>query len=370
MKKILVLFIFLPILTSISSASKIEFDFKDDFVQIRFNKIHISKISTNTKRKIITLNSNSNLDKDFKVIDYKIIKTINVRNNSIKIKLRKNRNYIFTNRSLVIYYDFPQNGLITNEIVEVYKKPQSNSEKITEVLLGTIVEVTEEKDDLLKVKIPEQNGYTGWIIKDNVDLLIKHKVDSEYERIVSSKWVYLKTLNGRIKLSAGTKYKIIQRKSSKFKIELPTGLTGWIKKDNRNFKKGNYTKDISGIRKKITNTSKNFLGVPYKWGGTSYRGLDCSGFVYLVFKINGIQLPRDSSPQYKYSQNIELRNLKMGDLVFFQTYRRGPSHVGIYLGTNRFIHASSKKGVTISNLKENYYQNKIYGAGRVIKRKD
>lgn len=108
------------------------------------------------------------------------------------------------------------------------------------------------------------------------------------------------------------------------------------------------------------------MGVPYVWGGVSPSGFDCSGFTQFVLKKNGISIPRVTSDQYGAGVAVSKSNLRVGDLVFFTTYKAGPSHVGFYLGDGKFIHASSSKGVTISSLDSSYYSSRYIGARRVI----
>lgn len=117
----------------------------------------------------------------------------------------------------------------------------------------------------------------------------------------------------------------------------------------------------------ITSSSKNYLGVPYVWGGTSPSGFDCSGFIYYVFLNNGIAIPRTTDLQYYNAGTwVSYNNLEPGDLVFFTTYAPGPSHVGMYLGNGQFIQASSSKGVTISDLSNSYFSARYIGAKRII----
>ena len=135
-----------------------------------------------------------------------------------------------------------------------------------------------------------------------------------------------------------------------------------LKKSN-NYIAGN----TSSKTDKIVATAKKYIGVPYVWGGESPSGFDCSGFVQYVFKVHGISLNRTTETQYKHGSHVSKSNLKPGDLVFFQnTYRAGISHVGIYVGNGQFIHASSSKGVTISNLSSSYYTSHYYGARRIL----
>ena len=117
----------------------------------------------------------------------------------------------------------------------------------------------------------------------------------------------------------------------------------------------------------IIATAKKYIGVPYVWGGETPKGFDCSGYVQYVFQAHGIRLNRTTDTQYKQGTYVSKSNLKPGDLVFFQnTYRAGISHVGIYIGDGKFIHASSSKGVTISDLSSSYYTAHYYGARRIV----
>lgn len=119
----------------------------------------------------------------------------------------------------------------------------------------------------------------------------------------------------------------------------------------------------SGIRGQIVSEAKKYIGVPYLWGGTTPGGFDCSGFTQYVLKQCGISIPRTTELQYTFGTYISKSQLQPGDLVFLQnTYREGISHVGIYIGNGQMIHASSSKGVTVSNLSTSYYTQHYYGA--------
>lgn len=114
----------------------------------------------------------------------------------------------------------------------------------------------------------------------------------------------------------------------------------------------------------------SLVGSPYRLGGTSPQtGLDCSGFVGHVYKqITGVLLPRDSRMISETAQPLDQAELQPGDLVFFNTLNRAYSHVGIYLGDDRFVHASSSRtgGVMVSNLGDRYWRQRFDGARRVV----
>ncbi|MBR1512021.1 MAG: C40 family peptidase, partial [Acidaminococcaceae bacterium] len=119
------------------------------------------------------------------------------------------------------------------------------------------------------------------------------------------------------------------------------------------------------MTRNILRTAYSMLGVPYMFGGTSPGGFDCSGFVCYVFGKAGISLPRMADLQYDAVTRISTSNLRSGDLVFFQTYAPGASHVGIYVGDGKFIHASSSKGISVAEVFTGYWGARYLGAGRV-----
>ncbi len=118
------------------------------------------------------------------------------------------------------------------------------------------------------------------------------------------------------------------------------------------------------IFKKLKNT-------PYVFGGGNpKRGLDCSSFTMYVYKKLGVKLPRTARAQFNKGVPVDLKDLKVGDLVFFRTYARYPSHVGIYIGNGRFVHFSSMfHGLAISSMKHPYFKRRFIGARRVLSEK-
>ncbi|MBD8005758.1 C40 family peptidase [Bacillus norwichensis] len=117
----------------------------------------------------------------------------------------------------------------------------------------------------------------------------------------------------------------------------------------------------------IVKESKKHLGVRYLYGGTTPKGFDCSGFTSYTFKKKKVKLPRTAAEQYKKGKSVSKKNLKAGDLVFFKTTSKTKiSHVGIYVGNNKFIH-SAGKGVSVTSINDPYYwKSKYAGARRVL----
>ncbi len=117
----------------------------------------------------------------------------------------------------------------------------------------------------------------------------------------------------------------------------------------------------------ILETATQYLGTPYKWAGASpSEGFDCSGFVYYVYSQHGFNMARTADKQFLQGQSIELNALEPGDMVFFETYTAGISHVGIYAGNDLFIHApKTGRDVSYDSLASGYYQSRYRGAKRL-----
>lgn len=123
--------------------------------------------------------------------------------------------------------------------------------------------------------------------------------------------------------------------------------------------------DLDSISE-LKKTAYSFIGTKYRFGGTTRRGLDCSSFVQHVFRELDVTLPRTAREQFHVGNTVAPGDLQKGDLLFFQTYARFPSHVGIYLGNNKMIHASSRdRRVVISSVDTPYYRARFIGAKRI-----
>jgi len=117
----------------------------------------------------------------------------------------------------------------------------------------------------------------------------------------------------------------------------------------------------------LYDTIATWLGTPYRYSGSCEKGIDCSGFVNVLYdRVFGKRIgARNSAEIYSSVYKLDLSELKEGDLVFFRIYRKRISHVGLFLGNNKFVHASTSKGVIISDLNEPYYRKYFAGAGRL-----
>ena len=121
------------------------------------------------------------------------------------------------------------------------------------------------------------------------------------------------------------------------------------------------------LARNIINTAMQYLGTPYRYGGTTAAGFDCSGFVMYVFGQNGVSLPHSSISQASLGVAVDRLGLAPADLVFFMTGGSSRiNHVGIYIGDGKFVHASTNKGITITSLSDDTYASDYVGARRVL----
>ena len=178
-----------------------------------------------------------------------------------------------------------------------------------------------------------------------------------------------------------TRYKVVKKKRTSHKklvaslSHLDTVSLKGTKKTKKpktfahaNIFSGN-KKSFSAKCKRIETSAKRKLGKRYVWGASGTKNTyDCSSFTKYVYRKNGISIPRTSIKQSKYGKYVKRKDLKKGDLIFFDTSKRRKgyvNHVGIYLGNNKFIHASSaKKKVVITSLDKNFYSKRYKGARR------
>ncbi len=134
-----------------------------------------------------------------------------------------------------------------------------------------------------------------------------------------------------------------------------------------------YFSQIMGVAASATSNVKlyqfvyDWLGTPYRLGGDTKKGIDCSGFAYEVYeKVFNTVIGNNSRNIFSMVNPVSKDELQEGDLVFFKIRSKAISHVGVYLGNNKFAHASSSRGVMISNLNESYWQRYYYKGGRLI----
>ena len=205
----------------------------------------------------------------------------------------------------------------TFSVINLYKKPSIKSEVVTQMLYGDSFSVSKKTQRWLKIKIKEDN-YKGYIRRKNFSHYMKptHKVN-----ILKSK-IYNHPNKKKInELSFGSKIKITNSKKNFCKF-----FKGWISKND--------IKPITFKQKDFFKKIKLFKNIKYKWGGKSFRGIDCSGLVQVCLNFNNIFCPRDAKDQVKYfKRDINLRKIKKNDILFWK------GHVAVALSKKQLIHA-------------------------------
>ena len=205
----------------------------------------------------------------------------------------------------------------TFSVINLYKKPSIKSEVVTQMLYGDSFSVSKKTQRWLKIKIKEDN-YKGYIRRKNFSHYMKptHKVN-----ILKSK-IYNHPNKKKInELSFGSKIKITNSKKNFCKF-----FRGWISKND--------IKPITFKQKDLFKKITLFKNIKYKWGGKSFRGIDCSGLVQICLNFNNIFCPRDARDQVKYfKREINFQKIKKNDILFWK------GHVAVALSKKRLIHA-------------------------------
>jgi len=264
---------------------------------------------------------------------------------------------------------------------DVYAQPDLNSERLTQCIYGDVLRIEAEHPGWYQVKIGPYPELEGWVHQFAVTVLTP---EASYLRERTLKTIMIRQdeiqafvwPGQSLSLTIGSELPFLGESGEWYLVRLPTNDIGRIPKEAVYLTDGAapliQSKHASRVvvenmlqaRREIIVTAQKFLGKVYIWGGTTPRGFDCSGLSYFVYKLNGIDLPRVSWLQFRNAigKKIEKSQLASGDLVFFETYKPGPSHVGIYIGHNQFIHASPTAGVTTSNLDDPYFKKRYIGA--------
>ena len=127
--------------------------------------------------------------------------------------------------------------------------------------------------------------------------------------------------------------------------------------------------ESSGTGNDVVRSALGYRGTPYRYGGASRGGFDCSGFTSYLYGKKGISLPHTARGQFQHGKAVSHNSLKSGDLVFFHTVTPGISHVGMYIGNGKFVHSSSRRsgGVRVDNINSGYYRNAFRGGRRITK---
>ena len=256
-------------------------------------------------------------------------------------------------------------GVVNISVENIRSNPSDKAELATQALLGTPVKIYKKVPEYYLVQTPD--NYIAWISEAGIVRMTKSRF---YEWMNSEKVIFTKEfgfsysqpneLSQRVSdLVAGNLLLVLGEENNFIKVKYPDNRIAYVEKSNCELF-DSWLEKRNPTGEDIVSTAKLFMGIPYLWGGTSIKGMDCSGFTKTVYFLNGIVLSRDASQQVNTGILVDTKsgfeNLHFGDLLFFgisatDSTKERITHVGIYIGDLRFIHDSGM--VKINSLDKN-----------------
>lgn len=271
-------------------------------------------------------------------------------------------------------------ALVTISVANIRSNPRHSAELATQALLGTPLKVLKKDGSWYLVQTPD--GYLSWVDAAGIQLM----TDEELASWFTKPKVVFTPLSGHIwdspkeemmvsDLVAGNILVAEVSNGKWVKVSLPDGRSGWVEdKTLMPWEQWIATRETSPD--KLITTAKSMMGIPYLWGGTSIKGVDCSGFTKTIYYLNGKVIPRDASQQVNEGEEVDVDKnwdiLEVGDLLFFgekatDDKKERVVHVGMWIGNNEFIHSRGR--VRISSFDPNSPNFDEYELNRYLRTK-
>ncbi|PZX54858.1 C40 family peptidase [Algoriphagus chordae] len=271
-------------------------------------------------------------------------------------------------------------ALVTISVANIRSQPKHSAELATQALMGTPLNVLKENDGWFLVQTPD--GYLSWVDRAGVHLMS----EAELEHWFREPKVVFTALTGHVwkssdktemvsDLVAGDILTIQDETKDQLKVNLPDGRQGWISSSEAQDWES-WIASRNTTPEALISTAKQMMGTPYLWGGTSIKGVDCSGFTKTIYYLNGQIIPRDASQQINEGELVDADKnwdkLQVGDLLFFGVKgtpekKERVVHVGMWIGNGEFIH--SRGLVRISSFDPNNPNYDEYELGRYLRTK-
>lgn len=226
-------------------------------------------------------------------------------------------------------------GTCLQTFIPMRSEPRSGGEMVSSLIFGESYKITEQQKDWLKI-ITDFDAYEGWISANAFEPF------TSFSQLVDTEFIEAFAKGEKLLIPCGG----LIPDTSKFTLHDKTFELKFNLKPNHHLP----------LKLRLINTAKTFLNAPYLWGGRCFMGIDCSGFVQVVFKANAINLPRDTKQQINCGSSIPISEIESGDLIFFKKPDgQNVSHVGLMISQTEIIHASgrvridklSKEGIVI-----------------------
>ena len=276
-------------------------------------------------------------------------------------------------------------GVIKISVANLRSNHAHSAELATQATLGTPVKVLKKYENWYLIQTPDK--YLSWVDSGGIHFMDENEADvwrSSEKIIYTSTFGHVyaeKDRNSQIvsDIVAGGVLEKLDEKDGFFNVKFPDGRTGYIDEGESN-KYNDWLAQLDTDSASLVSTSKTLMGVPYLWGGTSTKGVDCSGFTKTIYFLNGMVIPRDASQQVQTGKAIDstksFENLIEGDLLFFgrkatDSTKEKVVHVGMWMGNNEFIHSSGR--VQVSSVDKNasnyddYNHNRYLCSKRILK---
>jgi hypothetical protein len=277
-----------------------------------------------------------------------------------------------------------------NSVINIRSAAKHSAELGTQGLLGMSLKILDKEGDFYRIQTPD--SYISWVDKGGIHKMDKSEFDTwnASKKVIFTKnfgYVYAtKSSNSTIisDITLGGLSKYVSEDGRFYEVKYPDNRTGFIKK-SEGFVYEDWLEQLQPSQENIETIAKKMDGFPYLWGGTSSKGIDCSGFTKMVYLMNGFVIPRDASQQVNAGETVDtdltFENLEKGDLLFFgtkatETKKQRVVHVGIWLGNNKmeFMHASGNVHMSsMDKSKSNYDEfnkNRYLGSKRYLNIED
>lgn len=270
-------------------------------------------------------------------------------------------------------------GVVTVSVASIRSEPREAAELATQATLGTPVQLFKKQGSWCLVQTPDdyiswadigavawmnQQQFTAWQKATKLIYLIPNGY--AYAEPNASAQVVSDLVGGSI-------MRLISEKGDFYQVAYPDGREGFVAKSEAK-PYGAWLSSLQVTEQSLVNTAKKMMGLPYLWGGTSFKAVDCSGFTKTIYFMNGLILPRDASQQVHTGQLVDISQgfdqLHVGDLLFFgkpatESTTERVTHVGMWIGNNEFIHASSH--VRVSSVDQNAHNYDEFNLKRLLR---
>ncbi len=267
-------------------------------------------------------------------------------------------------------------ALVTLSVIPMRKEPRYSAEMVSQTIMGTPVKLLDKRGGWYQIQTPDQ--YIGWVSGSGISEFTQAEMDNWkaadryiFTKVTGSAMAEAKENAAPISdLVLGCIFEVDGKMNGFLKVHFPDGREGFVREtDCIKFSEWEAETPEAGS---IIETAERLLGSPYLWGGTSTKGVDCSGFTKTSYFSQGIMLARDASQQALYGEKLDISNFnfQLGDLLFFGRSKEHITHVGLYMGDGKFIHSSGRVKINSFNPEDDNFEagrkKQLVAASRVL----